>query len=79
MVIIALCLSKRRSSGRVLSTRSPFVPSNDVISLSSQWMNSISYQDNSHGNAVITVGNAGTITLVGVHASALLPSDFHFA
>jgi hypothetical protein len=42
-------------------------------------MNSISYQDSSQGNAVIAVGHAGTITLVGVHASALLPSDFHFA
>jgi Ca2+-binding RTX toxin-like protein len=68
--------------GWVLSTRSPsitFNPSNDIISLSSQWINSISYQDNSQGNAVITVVNAGTITLVGVHASALLPSGFHFA
>ena len=30
--------------------------------------------------AVVTVDNAGdTITLVGVHASELHPSDFHFA
>jgi hypothetical protein len=40
----------------------------------------VSYQDNAQGNAVITVDNAGdTITLVGVHSSALHPSDFHFA
>jgi hypothetical protein len=31
------------------------------------------------GNAVVTVDHAGdTITLVGVHASELHPSDFHF-
>jgi len=32
-----------------------------------------------NGNAVITVDNSGdTITLVGVHSSALNASDFHF-
>jgi hypothetical protein len=57
-----------------------FNPNKDVITLSSQLTTSVSYQDNSQGNAVITVGNSGdTITLVGVHASALHPSDFHFA
>ena len=56
-----------------------FDPNKDVITLSSQLTTSVSYQDNSQGNAVITVGNSGdTITLVGVHASALHPSDFHF-
>jgi hypothetical protein len=41
----------------------------------------VSYQDNAQGNAVITVDSnpADTITLVGVHASDLHPSDFHFA
>jgi hypothetical protein len=52
----------------------------DLITLSSQLTTSVSYQDNAQGNAVITVDNAGdTITLVGVHASALHPSDFHFS
>ena len=40
---------------------------------------SVSYQDNAQGNAVVTVDNLGdTITLVGVHASELHPSNFHF-
>jgi hypothetical protein len=56
-----------------------FDPSKDVVVLSSQFATSVSVQDNSQGNAVITVDNAGdTITLVGVHSSALQPSDFHF-
>jgi hypothetical protein len=56
-----------------------FDPSRDVIAFSSQLTTSVSYQDNAQGNAVITPDNGGdTITLVGVHASALLPSDFQF-
>jgi hypothetical protein len=40
---------------------------------------SVSYHDNAQGNAVVTVDNLGdTITLVGVHASKLHPSNFHF-
>jgi hypothetical protein len=40
---------------------------------------SVSYHDNAQGNAVVTVDNSGdTITLVGVHASELHPSNFHF-
>ena len=59
-----------------------FDPSKDVITLSSKFKSTVSYQDDSHGNAVITVDNnpqADTITLVGVHSAALHPSDFHFA
>jgi len=58
-----------------------FNTSKDVITLSSQLTTAVSYQDNSQGNAVVTVDNnsADTITLVGVHASALHASDFHFA
>ena len=58
-----------------------FNPSKDVITLSSTLTTAVSYQDNSQGNAVVTVDNnsADTITLVGVHASALHASDFHFA
>jgi hypothetical protein len=56
-----------------------FHPSNDLITLPSQLAAAFSYQDNAQGNAVITVDNAGdTITLVGVHSSALHPSNFHF-
>ncbi len=56
-----------------------FDPNKDVITLSNKFA-SLSYQDDSHGNAVITVHSAGdTITLVGVHSSALHASDFHFA
>ena len=47
-----------------------FNPSKDVIVVSNQFATSVSVQDNSQGNAVITVDNAGdTITLVGVHSS----------
>ena len=54
-----------------------FDPGKDVITLSSQLTTAVSSQDNSQGNAVITVDNSGdTITLAGVHASALHPSDF---
>jgi Ca2+-binding RTX toxin-like protein len=58
-----------------------FNPSKDVITLSSQLTTTVSYHDNSQGNAVITVDNntSDTITLVGVHSAALHPSDFHFA
>ena len=52
----------------------------DVITLSSQFKTTVSYHDNSQGNAVITVDTSGdTITLVGVHSAALHTSDFHFA
>ena len=57
-----------------------FNPSWDVFTFSSLLTSSVSYHDNAQGNAVITVDNAGdAITLVGVHSSALQPSDFHFA
>ena len=58
-----------------------FNPSKDVITLSNQLTTAVSYHDNSQGNAVVTVDNnsADTITLVGVHSSALHASDFHFA
>ena len=57
-----------------------FNPSKDVITLSSQFKTTFSYQDNSQGNAVITVDTSGdTITLAGVHSAALHTSDFHFA
>jgi Ca2+-binding RTX toxin-like protein len=56
-----------------------FDPGKDVITFSTQLTTSVSYHDNAQGNAVVTVDNAGdTITLVGVHASELHPSDFHF-
>ena len=49
------------------------------MTFSSQLTPAVSYQNNAQGNAVITVDNAGdTITLVGVSASALHPSNFHF-
>ena len=57
-----------------------FNPAKDGITFSTQLTTAVSYHDNAQGNAVITVDNAGdTITLVGVHASALHPSNFHFA
>jgi hypothetical protein len=56
-----------------------FNPNKDSFTFSNQLTTFVSYQDDAHGNAVITVDNAGdTITLVGVHASELHPSDFHF-
>ena len=56
-----------------------FQPSLDVITLFSQMTAAVSYQDNAQGNAVITVGNAGdTVTLLGVHSSALQASNFRF-
>ena len=55
-----------------------FSTGKDFITLSSQFATTVSYHDNA-GNAVITVDSAGdTITLVGVHASALHTSNFHF-
>jgi hypothetical protein len=62
------------------ATITGFDPAKDSFTFSNQLTTSVSYQDDAHGNAVITVDNAGdTITLVGVHASELHPSDFHFA
>jgi uncharacterized protein (TIGR03118 family) len=58
-----------------------FDPNKDSFTFSNQLTTSVSYHDNAQGNAAITVDNnpADTITLVGVHAAALHPSDFHFA
>ena len=43
-----------------------FNPNKDSFTFSNQLTTSVSYHDDSHGNAVITVDNAGdTITLVG--------------
>ena len=62
------------------ATVTGFEPHKDSFTFSNQLTTSVSYHDNAQGNAVITVDNAGdTITLVGVHASELHPSDFHFA
>jgi hypothetical protein len=56
-----------------------FDPNKDIFTFSTQLTTSVSYHDNAQGNAVITVDNSGdTITLVGVHASELHPSNFHF-
>jgi hypothetical protein len=56
-----------------------FNPSRDVLTFSRLLTTSVSYHDNTQGNAVIAVDNAGdTVTLLGVHSSALRPSDFHF-
>jgi Ca2+-binding RTX toxin-like protein len=59
-----------------------FDPSKDVIQLTTTLVpsqNVLPTHDDAQGNAVITVDNSGdTITLVGVHSSALHASDFHF-
>ena len=56
-----------------------FNPSQDVFTFLSLLTTSVSYHDNAQDNAVVTVDKAGdTVTLVGVHSSALHPSDFHF-
>ena len=58
-----------------------FDPNKDVIQLTKTLVpsqNVLPAQD-VNGNAVIHVDNSGdTITLVGVHSSALTASDFHF-
>ena len=56
-----------------------FDPNKDGFTFSNQLTTSVSYHDNTQGNAVVTVDNAGdTITLVGVHSAELHPSDLHF-
>jgi uncharacterized protein (TIGR03118 family) len=58
-----------------------FDPSKDVIQLTKTLVpgqNVLPATDDAHGNAVITVASGDTITLVGVHSSALQASDFHF-
>ena len=56
-----------------------FNPAKDGITFSSQLTTAVSYLDNAQGNAVITLDTSGdTITLVGVQASALHASNFHF-
>jgi len=56
-----------------------FNPGLDAFTFSSLFAASLSYHDNTQGNAVITVDSAGdTVTLVGVHSSALHSSDFRF-
>jgi hypothetical protein len=54
-----------------------FDPSKDVITIQKLLATSVSVQD-VNGNAVVTVAPGDTITLVGVHSSALHASDFHF-
>src|SRR5262249_55958617 len=61
------------------ATITGFDPHKDSFTFSNQLTTSVSYHDNAQGNAVVTVDNSGdTITLVGVHASELHPSNFHF-
>jgi hypothetical protein len=57
-----------------------FNSSKDGFIFSNQLTTSVSYHDNAQGNAVINVDNnpADTITLLGVHASDLHPSNFQF-
>jgi hypothetical protein len=56
-----------------------FDPDKDIFAFSTKLTTSVSHHDNAQGNAVVTVDNSGdTITLVGVHASELHPSNFHF-
>jgi len=56
-----------------------FDPSKDVIVMQQTLASTFSVHDDVHGNAVITFAgdNSDSITLVGVHASALHSSDFH--
>jgi hypothetical protein len=61
------------------ATISGFDPHKDVITFS--YPTSFNYHDDANGNALISFphsGNMDTITLVGVRASDLHPSDFHF-
>ena len=57
-----------------------FDPNKDVIVIQKALATSFNAQDDAHGNAVITFNGdtQDTITLVGVHSSALHASDFHF-
>jgi hypothetical protein len=57
-----------------------FDPSKDVIVIQKALAASFSATDDSHGNVVITFpgDTQDTITLVGVHSSALHASDFQF-
>jgi uncharacterized protein (TIGR03118 family) len=56
-----------------------FDASKDVIVMQQTLASTFSVHDDVHGNAVITFAgdNSDSITLVGVHASALHSSDFH--
>jgi len=66
--------------GSTGTTITGFDPHKDSFTFSTLITTAVSYQDDAHGNAVITVDPAGdTITLMGVHASQLHPADFHFA
>jgi len=61
------------------ATITGFDPHKDSFTFSNQLTTSVNYHDNAQGNAVVTVDNSGdTITLLGVHASELHPSNFHF-
>jgi hypothetical protein len=55
-----------------------FDPSKDVIVMQQTLASTFSVHDDVHGNAVISFAgdNSDSITLVGVHASALHSSDF---
>ena len=72
-------MNRQRRGNIGAVTVTGFEPNKDSFTFSTQLTTSVSYHDNAQRNAVVTVDNSGdTITLVGVHASELHPSNFHF-
>jgi hypothetical protein len=57
-----------------------FNPTKDVIQIQQSLATTFNATDDVHGNAVVTFPNdtKDSITLVGVHSSALHTSDFQF-